>query len=66
MDFLILIVRLTTRECQDLLLAGQLILLGHGVVDTTAIQTSPTGYPHLSICALEVKEVVFYHETLAA
>jgi hypothetical protein len=66
MDFLILIVRLTTRECQDLLLAGQLILLGHGVADTTAIQTTPTGCPHLSICALKVQEEVFYHETLAA
>jgi hypothetical protein len=54
MDFVILKVRLTTGECQDLLLLGQAMLLDHGVVDTTAIHTTPTGPSHLSICALKV------------
>ena len=54
MDFVILKVRLTTAECQDLLLRGQAMLLDHGVVDTTAIHTTPTGPSHLSICALKV------------
>ena len=54
MDFVILIVRLTTWEYQDLLLSGQAILLDHGVVDMTAIHTTPAGRPHLSICALHV------------
>src|SRR6266850_3206021 len=49
MDFVILIVWLTTWGCQDLLLSEQAILLDHGVVDTTAIHTTPTGRPHLSI-----------------
>jgi hypothetical protein len=42
MDFVILKVRHTTWKCQDLLLRGQAMLLDHGVVDTTAIQTTPT------------------------
>lgn len=41
MDFVILIVRLTIWECQDLLLSGQAMLLDCGVVDTTAIDTTP-------------------------
>jgi hypothetical protein len=49
MDFVILIVRLTTLDCQDLLLLELAILLDRGVVDTTAIHTTPTGCPHLSI-----------------
>jgi hypothetical protein len=49
MDFVILIVRLTRWECHDLLLSEQAILLDRGVVDTTAIHTTPTGRPHLSI-----------------
>ena len=66
MDFVILIVRLPTWKHQDLLLSGQPMLLDHGVVDTTAIDTTPAGRPHLSICARKVEEVVFYHETQAA
>jgi hypothetical protein len=66
MDFVILIVRLTTGECQDLLLLGQAMLLDHGLVETTAIHTTPTGPSHPSIGAIKVSEVAFYHETTAA
>jgi hypothetical protein len=54
MDFVILIVRLPTWKHQDLLLSGQPMLLDHGVVDTTAIDTTQAGRPHLSICALKI------------
>jgi hypothetical protein len=50
MDFVILKVRLTTRECQD-----QAMLLDRGVGDPTAIHTTPT-----------VEQVVVYHMTPAA
>ena len=49
MDFVILIVRLATWKCQGLLLLDQAIQLDRGVVDMTAIHTTPTGRPHLSI-----------------
>ena len=66
MDFVILIVRLTTWKHQDRLLSGQAMLLDHGVVDMTAIHTTPAGRPHLSIGGLNVEELAFYHETSAA
>ena len=49
MDFVILIVRLTTWKHQDLLLACQAMLLDHSVVDMTTIHTTPAGRPHFSI-----------------
>jgi hypothetical protein len=49
MDFVILIIRLTTRERHDLLLPGQTMLLGHGVVNMPAIHTTQAGRPHLPI-----------------
>jgi hypothetical protein len=64
MDFVILIVQLTTWKHQDLLLSGQAILLEHGVTAMTAIHTTPTGRPHLSICTLKVQQVVFHHQAL--
>jgi hypothetical protein len=54
MDFVILIVRLTTGEWQDLLLLGKAMLLDHSVVDVTAIHTTQAGRPHLPILALQV------------
>jgi hypothetical protein len=66
MDFVVLVVQFTTWKHQDLLLSGQAILLDHGVIDMTAIHTTPTGCPHLSKCALKVQESIFYHETQAA
>jgi hypothetical protein len=66
MDFIILIVRLTTWKRQDPPLAGQLMLRDHRVIDTATIHTPQTGCPHLSKCALYVQEMVFYHEALAA
>ena len=54
-EFVILIVRHTTWECQDLLVLSQAILFDHEGVDTTAIHTTPT-----------VLEVVFHHMTPAA
>jgi hypothetical protein len=66
MDFIILIVWLTSWECQHLSLAGHLMLLDHRVVDTPTIHATPTRGPHLSQCALHVQAVFFNHETLAA
>jgi hypothetical protein len=40
MDFVILIVRLTTRSHQNLLVADLAILLDYRVLDTTAIHTT--------------------------
>ena len=55
MDFVILIVRLTTLECQDLLLSEQAILLDRGVVDTTCNSHNanwPSTSVHMSLQSL--------------
>jgi hypothetical protein len=54
MDFVILIVRLTTGERHDLLLSGQTMLLHHGVVNMPAIHTTQAARPHLPILALRI------------
>jgi hypothetical protein len=54
MDFVILIVRLTTGECQGLLLLDQAMLVDHGAVDMTAIYTTQAAHPHPPIWALQV------------
>jgi hypothetical protein len=54
MDFVILIVRLTTGKCHNLLLSSQPRLLDHGAVNMTAIRTTQAGRPHLPIWALQV------------
>jgi hypothetical protein len=54
MDFVILIVRLTTGSHQDVLLLGLAMLLDHGVVDMATIHTPPARRPHLSIGTLHV------------
>jgi hypothetical protein len=64
MNFVILIIRLTTWEHQDLLLLGQAILLDHRVVDMTAIHTTPAGCPHESVGPLNIQEQVFDHQPL--
>jgi len=54
MDVIILTVRLTTWEHQDLLLLSEAIPLNHWVMGMAAIQTMPTARPHLSIAAFQV------------
>jgi hypothetical protein len=54
MDFVILIVRLTTGERYDLLLSGQTMLFDYGIVNMTAIHTTQAARPHLPILALHV------------
>jgi hypothetical protein len=65
MDFLILIIGLTTQQHQDPLPLDQAILFDHGVVDIPAIHTSQTRGPHLSKPTLKVQEMGFDHETPA-
>jgi len=66
MNFVILIIRLTTGELCDLLRSGQTMLFDRGVVNIPAIHTTQAARPHLPILALHVEELVFYHETAAA
>ena len=54
MYVVLLILRLSTGRHQRFLLAGQAMLLDHGVVDMTTIYTSLARRPHLSIGALHV------------
>jgi hypothetical protein len=54
MDFVILIVRLTSGESHNLLLSDWVKLFDRGVVDMTTIPTTQAGRPHLPIWALQV------------
>jgi hypothetical protein len=54
MDLIIIQVRFTILEHQDLLLLSEAVPLKHWVMGMAAIQTMPTAYPHLSIAAFHV------------
>jgi hypothetical protein len=66
MDFIVLIVRLTTHTNQNLhlLLLRPAILRDDGIMDMAAIHTSQAGRPHLSIGTFKVKQVIFYQKAL--
>jgi hypothetical protein len=45
-------------------LLDQAILLDYGVVDMTAIHTTPAGCPHKSVGPLKIQKQVFDHQPL--
>jgi hypothetical protein len=65
-DIFALVVRLAASAHQCMFPPGQAMLRDYRIMDMPAIHAAVPGRPHVPGGALEVQEMILYHETAAA